>query len=181
MFPSLRIHIIYADVCWLLVCSVLTKDQAKEKFDELIGAATSGPRLWMDASEVPGLLGGGSKGAAKSESLQIKHIFPRGKRLLYRNPEVASSPGRKPNPRGLPPRLSIERLWDVLGTDLVKRIRSYDWDAYEALEAEIASERKAFLSCLRKTVGKSCTDALQATSIPTFLGNSLRRWPLICA
>lgn len=154
-------------VCLLLpIASVLSRAQAEEKMDELIGRGLGGPPLWIDATKVPGLLGGGGKGAPKSESLQIKHIFPRGQRLLYRNPEAASLPGRKPNPRGLPPRLSIGRLWEVLGAEITDRMSSYDWAAYEALEAEIASERKAFLECLRKTIGKKYTGHLLILLFP---------------
>lgn len=123
--------------------------------DKLIGNPTGGLRLWMEASEVPGLLGDGAKGAFKSESLQIKHLFFRGTRLMYRNPEAASFPGRKPNPRGLPSRLSIERFWEALGSDVTERMRAFDWEAHEAFEALVSAERDKYLRCLRKTIGAS--------------------------
>ncbi|KAL8444417.1 hypothetical protein Emag_005512 [Eimeria magna] len=134
--------------------TILDRAQAENRFDELIGQDSGGalPRLWIDASEVPGLLGGSKKGAVKSESLQIKHIYPRGGRLMFRNPEAVSLRGSKPNPRGLPLRLSLQRLWDLLGTEITQRMQAFDWAAYDALEAEVLSERKAFLSCLRKTI-----------------------------
>ncbi|KAL8445391.1 hypothetical protein Emed_005658 [Eimeria media] len=134
--------------------TILDRAQAERKFDELIGQDPGGslPPLWIDASEVPGLLGGGKKGAVKSESLQIKHIFPRGGRLMFRNPEAVSLRGSKPNPRGLPLRLSLQRLWDLLGTEITQRMQAFDWAAYDALEAEVLAERQAFLSSLRKTI-----------------------------
>ncbi|KAL8430612.1 hypothetical protein ACSSS7_005831 [Eimeria intestinalis] len=134
--------------------AVLDRAQAEQKFDELIGQDPGGaqPPLWIDASEVPGLLGESKKGAVKSESLQIKHIYPRGGRLMFRNPEAVALRGSKPNPRGLPLRLSLQRLWDLLGTKITQRMQAFDWAAYEALEAEVVSERQAFLSSLRKTI-----------------------------
>ncbi|KAL8425301.1 hypothetical protein Efla_001683 [Eimeria flavescens] len=134
--------------------SLLDRRQAEEKMDVLIGPPAEGaaPRLWLEASEVPGLLEGGPRGAVKSEALQIKHLFPRGGRLLYRNPDAVSLAGRKPNPRGLPLRLSIDRLWSLLGKEISERMQAFDWQAYEALEAEVLAERHAFLSSIRKTI-----------------------------
>ncbi|OEH74115.1 hypothetical protein cyc_06625 [Cyclospora cayetanensis] len=132
--------------------AILTKDQAAERMDFLIGGPSGGPRLWLDASEVPGLLGGGQKGAQKSEALHVKHLFFRGGRLLYRNPAAVSAPGRKPNPRGLPPRLSVERFWGCLGQQVNRRMQNFDWEALEAREAQIEEERTMFLSCIRKTI-----------------------------
>ncbi|KAL8273613.1 hypothetical protein Esti_002435 [Eimeria stiedai] len=151
------IHPATLEVFWAFLAegkTLLDRAQAEQKFDELVGQDRGGPPppLWIDASEVPDLLGGSKKGAVKSESLQIKHIYPRGGRLMYRNPEAVTLRGSKPNPRGLPLRLSLQRLWDLLGTEITHRMQAFDWAAYEAQEVEVLSERKAFLSSLRKTI-----------------------------
>lgn len=131
---------------------MLTKQQAAEKMDELIGGPWKGPRLWLEASEVPGLLDPGARGASKSEALQIKNIFFRGTRMLYRNPEAAAAPGRRPNPRGLPPRLSVAALWAKLGAAVTQRMQSFDFEALQATEAAIKARQDHFLACLRKTI-----------------------------
>lgn len=130
--------------------AVLTKQQATAKFESLLGGGPGPPRLWLEAHEVPGLLGAPSK----SECLQIRHLFFRGGRLLYRHPEVASRPGRRPNPRGAPPRVAAEKLWGALGETVSSRMHAFDWEAFGALEAAVKAKQQIFFQTLKKTVGE---------------------------
>ena len=138
--------------------SVLTRERAKQKIEELIGGPPPGAlRLWLEADEAEDLLKekGGVINATKSESLQIKNIFFRGSRMLYRNPAAVAARGsRLSNPRGAPLRLSFERLWAVLGAPIKQRMQSYDFEALEQREKQIKEQQQHFLGCLRKTIGE---------------------------